>query len=210
MPAATAIQSGSTTQKRKRNVKANPVATADIKGGRTKVETRGAKSGLRAKKELQRVESSGDEEEDENVATKPSTPRKNAAAKAYGKKTLDKSPQSLETPRKRRKQVTAREVNFDKTLNLSDPDGEAAEKPKKRKVAKEEEEDEASVQGEEDPGKKVKRRRKTKEEKEAEAMPLAARTTGLRMFVGAHVSGAKGALRILDVGSKNQLAQAEI
>ncbi|KAL9125219.1 MAG: hypothetical protein Q9217_005537 [Psora testacea] len=40
--------------------------------------------------------------------------------------------------------------------------------------------------------KKVKRRRKTKEEKEAETMPLAARTNGLRMFIGAHVSGAKG------------------
>lgn len=40
--------------------------------------------------------------------------------------------------------------------------------------------------------KPVKKRRKTKEEKEAEAMPLAARTQGLRMFVGAHVSAAKG------------------
>ncbi|GAD93673.1 DNA (apurinic or apyrimidinic site) lyase, endon uclease [Paecilomyces variotii No. 5] len=40
--------------------------------------------------------------------------------------------------------------------------------------------------------KTVKRKRKTKEEKEAEAMPLAARTRGLRMFVGAHVSAAKG------------------
>ena len=39
---------------------------------------------------------------------------------------------------------------------------------------------------------KPKRKRKTKEEKEAEAMPLAARTTGLRMFFGAHVSCAKG------------------
>ncbi|KAJ5214928.1 DNA-(apurinic or apyrimidinic site) lyase 1 [Penicillium chermesinum] len=40
---------------------------------------------------------------------------------------------------------------------------------------------------------KVPRRaRKTKEEKEAESMPLAARTKGLRMFVGAHVSAAKG------------------
>ena len=39
---------------------------------------------------------------------------------------------------------------------------------------------------------KPKRKRKTKEEKEAEAMPLAARTTGLCMFVGAHVSIAKG------------------
>ena len=38
----------------------------------------------------------------------------------------------------------------------------------------------------------VKRKRKTKEEKEQEAMPLAARTSGLRMFIGAHVSGAGG------------------
>lgn len=37
-----------------------------------------------------------------------------------------------------------------------------------------------------------KRKRKTKEEKETEAMPLAARTTGIRMLVGAHVSIAKG------------------
>jgi AP endonuclease 1 len=40
--------------------------------------------------------------------------------------------------------------------------------------------------------KNPKRKRKTKEEKEAEAMPLAARTTGLRMHIGAHVSVAKG------------------
>lgn len=41
---------------------------------------------------------------------------------------------------------------------------------------------------------KVKRRRKTKEEREAEAMPLAARSVGLKMFIGAHVSSAKGGL----------------
>lgn len=40
--------------------------------------------------------------------------------------------------------------------------------------------------------KKAKRKRKTKEEKEAEAMPLAARTPGLKLFLGAHVSSAKG------------------
>ncbi|KIX98363.1 uncharacterized protein Z520_05664 [Fonsecaea multimorphosa CBS 102226] len=39
---------------------------------------------------------------------------------------------------------------------------------------------------------KPKRKRKTKEEKEAEAMPLAARTVGLKMYVGAHTSIAKG------------------
>ena len=40
--------------------------------------------------------------------------------------------------------------------------------------------------------KKTPRKRKTKEEKEAEAMPLAARTSGLKMFIGAHVSIATG------------------
>ena len=44
--------------------------------------------------------------------------------------------------------------------------------------------------------KRVKKHRKTKEEKQAEAMPLAARTNGLRMFIGAHVSCAKGMLLI--------------
>jgi hypothetical protein len=39
---------------------------------------------------------------------------------------------------------------------------------------------------------KTPRKRKTKEEKETEAMPLAARTRGLRMFIGAHVSIAAG------------------
>ncbi|KAI9892116.1 MAG: hypothetical protein M1814_001822 [Vezdaea aestivalis] len=37
-----------------------------------------------------------------------------------------------------------------------------------------------------------KRKRKTKEEKEADNMPLAARSAGLKMYIGAHVSGAQG------------------
>lgn len=56
-------------------------------------------------------------------------------------------------------------------------------------------EDEAEVEAETAIQKKpARKRRKTKEEKEAEAMPLAARTQGLKMFVGAHVSAAKGIL----------------
>jgi AP endonuclease-1 len=39
---------------------------------------------------------------------------------------------------------------------------------------------------------KVVRKRKTKEEKEAETMPLAARTVGHKLFIGAHVSAAGG------------------
>lgn len=59
-------------------------------------------------------------------------------------------------------------------------------------------EDESSVNGAKEEEKKAivhektTRKRKTKEEKEAVMAPLAARTKGLQMFVGAHVSAAKG------------------
>jgi AP endonuclease-1 len=39
---------------------------------------------------------------------------------------------------------------------------------------------------------KKKRKRKTKEEKAAEAMPIATRTTGHKLLIGAHVSAAGG------------------
>lgn len=42
---------------------------------------------------------------------------------------------------------------------------------------------------------KTTKKRKTKAEKEAEVMPLRPRSQGLRMFVGAHVSAAKGWLQ---------------
>ena len=64
-------------------------------------------------------------------------------------------------------------------------------KGEKTRITIEERKEEVSA---EDSPKKARRRKKTKEEKEAEAMPLAARTKGLKMFIGAHVSGAKGAL----------------
>jgi AP endonuclease 1 len=53
-------------------------------------------------------------------------------------------------------------------------------------LVQKEEEDEEVVSG------KTSRRSKAKEETSDQAMPLAARTPGLRMFVGAHVSAAKG------------------
>ena len=69
-------------------------------------------------------------------------------------------------------------------------DGEPTPKKAQRKKKEKQEEAEEKAEGE-DP-KKIKRKRKTKEEKEAEAMPLASRTNGLQMFIGAHVSCAKG------------------
>ncbi|KAI9775151.1 MAG: hypothetical protein M1839_001402 [Geoglossum umbratile] len=46
--------------------------------------------------------------------------------------------------------------------------------------------EEGQDEGVEDPPKKLKRKRRTKEEKEAEAMPLAVRTAGVKMLIGAH------------------------
>lgn len=63
-------------------------------------------------------------------------------------------------------------------------------KTKVTKVVSDEEDEDNLNNGEK--SKKTPKKRKTKEEKEAEAMPLAARTSGLKMFVGAHVSIATG------------------
>ena len=76
---------------------------------------------------------------------------------------------------------------------------EAPSKKAKRKTKVKEEDEE--VQDGEEGQKKIKRKRKTKEEKELEAMPLAVRTDGLRMFIGAHVSGAKGWFFLMYIAS---------
>ncbi|KAL8784598.1 MAG: hypothetical protein Q9213_003853 [Squamulea squamosa] len=68
---------------------------------------------------------------------------------------------------------------------------EATPKKSRKRKAESQEEEAEQVDGE-PTVKKTKGKRKTKEEKEAEAMPLVARSIGLRMFIGAHVSGAKG------------------
>ena len=83
---------------------------------------------------------------------------------------------------KRRK---ATQANIDETI-----EDEASPDKAKRKTKVNEED--GNIQEGEGGQKKTKRKRKTKEEKELEAMPLAVRTDGLRMFIGAHVSGAKG------------------
>jgi hypothetical protein len=63
------------------------------------------------------------------------------------------------------------------------PKGRARKKPEVKEEAKEEDNDGKATE------KPVKKKRKTKEEKETEAMPLAARTVGHKLFIGAHVSG---------------------
>ena len=52
--------------------------------------------------------------------------------------------------------------------------------------------------------------RKTKEEKEAEAMPLATRSKGLQMFIGAHVSSAKGSPPVFPFDSRAYVTSIEL
>ncbi|KAF6228300.1 hypothetical protein HO133_008030 [Letharia lupina] len=86
---------------------------------------------------------------------------------------------------KKTKRKKATDVEIDETV-----ENEASPRKARRKTKVKEEDEEVQEGGEGQ--KKTKRKRKTKEEKEIEAMPLATRTDGLRMFIGAHVSGAKG------------------
>ena len=90
-----------------------------------------------------------------------------------------------EPPSKKAKRKQAAEGEVDDTFK------DEASPTKAKSKTKVKEEDERVQEGEEAP-KRTKPKRKTKEEKELEAMPLAVRTDGLRMFIGAHVSGAKG------------------
>ena len=99
-----------------------------------------------------------------------------------------------ESPPKKAKRKKATETGIDDTVK----DEVSPVKSKSKTKVKEEEED---IQEGEDAPEKVKRKRKTKEEKELEAMPLAVRTDGLRMFIGAHVSGAKGRSSLLYIAA---------
>lgn len=85
---------------------------------------------------------------------------------------------------KKRKHVEVHEETTKPTAKI--------EKRKKVKIETKEETSETQVGGEITKEKKAVRKRKTKGEKEAEAMPLASRTVGHRLFVGAHVSSAGG------------------
>lgn len=91
------------------------------------------------------------------------------------------------TPRKRQRRTTeVKEEEAEVDGNTSKPALKG--RTKKSTEVKKEAED-VDGKAAEQPTKK---KRKTKEEKEAEAMPLAARTVGHKLFIGAHVSSAGG------------------
>ena len=91
--------------------------------------------------------------------------------------------------KRKRKQRSEGEEVKESLADEGAPNPTKRKRKTKQEQIEKEEEDEVREEG---TPKKVKRKRKTKEEKEAEAMPLAVRTSSLRMYIGAHVSSAKG------------------
>ena len=119
--------------------------------------------------------------------------------KAEEEETVGVSPRKQgRTPRKAKTEaISKQKVEIESEDSTSENQADSVTTPKsRRKKAKARvqkvEDEEVAEDGESATVKKVKKKRKTKEEKEAESMPLAPRTPGHKMFVGAHVSGAGG------------------
>lgn len=152
------------------------------------------------------------------AATSPNLPKGTSVSKGSNKRNADES-QGQNSPIRRSKrfksgealnslpQTTKPETRVKREKDTSESRRPSLSKKQqektgipsvKREVKEEQEETELSVninqkQPEAEPVTgKVSRKRKTKEEKELEMQPLAVRTAGLRMYVGAHVSAAKG------------------
>lgn len=124
--------------------------------------------------------------------------REDSGSKANHKRNLSNGTSELSPPRRSKRQKS--------TANLkeqSDSEAEESEVEDTAPAVKEEKEDKPiltktpekkkpPVKKEPKEDAKPKKARKSKKDQEAEIMPLKPRTKGLRMFVGAHVSAAKG------------------
>ncbi|EOD46765.1 putative dna-(apurinic or apyrimidinic site) lyase 1 protein [Neofusicoccum parvum UCRNP2] len=161
-PPAKSEASATKTQSRKRG---SEEVTASAK--RTKRTTRGAAQ-----------PSYAEESEEEIEQVTKTTPKKRAAAQ-------DSKKAGVKKEAKVKAEVEA-EVEIKPVADKK------TGKKTKAKVKAEEEELKAEDQDDGATAKKTPRKRKTKEEKEADMVPLAARTVGSKLFVGAHVSAAGG------------------
>ncbi|OKP11799.1 DNA-(apurinic or apyrimidinic site) lyase 1 [Penicillium subrubescens] len=127
--------------------------------------------------------SSGEDSEGEHEVV--TTPKKGSSAKATPKAEPAAKSKKTQVAASFKKEVTEG-TEIDSSVTVAK--GESGVKTEAGDIAvKTEAEAASSVKA-----KPARKARKTKEEKEAEAMPLAPRTPGLKMFVGAHVSAAKG------------------
>ncbi|KAL4797707.1 xylose isomerase-like protein [Aspergillus venezuelensis] len=85
-----------------------------------------------------------------------------------------------------------RETQVNKKIEAEDQPGNAEIVKEELEVKQESTELQDGIEGKDVAAATTTKKRKTKKEKEAEMVPLRARTHGLRMFVGAHVSAAGG------------------
>ena len=148
-----------------------------------------------AKRKLVKVESTGEsdlspppndlpEQNDVDTQARPAKKRKATKVK---EKVVDEASKIAEIKETLKNNVLTKE-EFDSEANgkLTSKAG----KGRKKKAVKVEEE--TDVEGDDKAVKKPKQKRKTKEEKKAEMVPLAARTAGHKLYIGAHVSAAGG------------------
>lgn len=129
---------------------------------------------------------------DETLQDNSSSPRRTKRTRRSANTASLADPDNLETdePKKLTKRVStakAPAVKVEQEEPLTKAQTTHAKEDTKGAVKKEIEHDEEEIQP-----KKGTKKRTSKEEKAAEMEPLAARTKGLQMFVGAHVSAAKG------------------
>lgn len=136
-------------------------------------------------KETPRNRKVKEEEEEEEIQLKGDRTAKTKRKRVAEVEKVDAENSGPSPKKTKQKKITQVEEQEDPVDS-----GSSLKKPSRKTILKAEEEED--VEEGEEGTKKIKRKRKTKEEKEAEAMPLAARTNGLRKFVGAHVSCAKG------------------
>lgn len=118
--------------------------------------------------------------------SKEASPAKKRRVK---KETEEVEPEVLDRKQKRARTTKAK-AKIDEEEEADAVESVAKTPAKRAGKVRKEAEDEDEDAGETKPT--TKRKKKTKEEKEAEMLPLAVRTTGHKLFIGAHVSAAGG------------------
>jgi hypothetical protein len=114
------------------------------------------------------------------------------------------TPRKGRTPKGKGKSTTIIKAEVEEELEKEDSEIIDEKHPKKTTQKRTKKITVEKTEGSEDVGedgsvkkRKVVHKRKTKEEKEAEAMPIAARTIGSKILIGAHVSSAGGTIQCM-------------
>lgn len=121
-----------------------------------------------------------------------------SGSKVNHKRNLSNGTSELSPPRRSKRQKSTTNLKELSSPEASEPEAEESTPAVKKEADDKPLVDTAKEKKKKGPvkksneGVKPKTARKSKKDQELESMPLAPRTKGLRMFVGAHVSAAKG------------------